>query len=167
MESGRILEAKLTITVTSGVGAGPTQLAAFDAALIASGVANYNLIPLSSVIPLGSQIRREKYASPENEYGFRLYTVISRHDEVEPGRMAWAAVGWVQELRTGRGLFVEHHGADPDAVRREIHASLAQMVSTRPYHFGPVEYEMAGVECTGDPVSAVALAVYCSAPWEP
>ncbi len=157
----------MTIKVTSGAGSGSTQLAAFDAALLASGVANYNLIPLSSVIPLGSEILREKYVSPENEYGFRLYTVIARHDEVEIGRTAWAAVGWVQELRTGRGLFVEHHGTDADAVKGEIHASLAQMVSMRPYQYGPVDYEMASIECTGDPVSAVVLAVYCSAPWEP
>lgn len=37
------------IYVTTGTGEGPTPLAAFDAALINAGVANYNLICLSSV----------------------------------------------------------------------------------------------------------------------
>jgi hypothetical protein len=37
----------MIIRVTSGTGTGPTELAAFDAALLDAGVANYNLIPLS------------------------------------------------------------------------------------------------------------------------
>ena len=44
----------MKIIVTSGTGEGPTSLAAFDAALLDAGVANYNLICLSSIIPPGS-----------------------------------------------------------------------------------------------------------------
>jgi arginine decarboxylase len=44
----------LEIQVTTGTGEGPTPLAAFDAALLDAGVANYNLILLSSVIPAGA-----------------------------------------------------------------------------------------------------------------
>jgi pyruvoyl-dependent arginine decarboxylase len=42
---------KMKIKIASGVGTGPTTLAAFDAALNHAGVANYNIIKLSSVIP--------------------------------------------------------------------------------------------------------------------
>ena len=42
-----------TIVLSTGLGVGPTALAAFDAALLDAGVANYNLICLSSVIPPG------------------------------------------------------------------------------------------------------------------
>lgn len=41
----------LDICLSSGTGEGPTPLAAFDAALPDAGVANYNLLCLSSVIP--------------------------------------------------------------------------------------------------------------------
>ena len=39
----------MNIHVASGLGTGPTKLSAFDAALNAAGVANYNIIKLSSV----------------------------------------------------------------------------------------------------------------------
>ena len=41
----------------TATGTGRTLLAAFDDALLAAGVANFNLITLSSVIPPGSSIR--------------------------------------------------------------------------------------------------------------
>ena len=41
----------MKIRLSSGRGEGPTPLAAFDAALLDAGVSNYNLLPLSSVIP--------------------------------------------------------------------------------------------------------------------
>jgi len=44
------------IVVSRGTGEGPTPLAAFDKALLAAGVENYNLIRLSSVIPPGAEI---------------------------------------------------------------------------------------------------------------
>ena len=42
---------EMTITLSTGTGEGPTPLAAFDAALVDAGVADHNLICLSSVIP--------------------------------------------------------------------------------------------------------------------
>ena len=44
------------IQIGSGVGLGPTKMAAFDAALHQAGVANYNLLRLSSVIPADSHV---------------------------------------------------------------------------------------------------------------
>jgi arginine decarboxylase len=46
----------MTIHIASGVGTGPTKMAAFDSALQAAGAANYNLIRLSSIVPPGSRI---------------------------------------------------------------------------------------------------------------
>jgi len=43
------------IPVTSGVGRGRTQLAALDAALFDAGIANYNLLHVTSIIPEGCQ----------------------------------------------------------------------------------------------------------------
>jgi arginine decarboxylase len=59
----------LIIQVTTGTGEGPTPLAAFDAALLDAGVANYNLICLSSVIPEASVIRRPTATSSPRSSG--------------------------------------------------------------------------------------------------
>ena len=44
------------IRLSTGVGVADTSLAAFDAALYEAGIGNFNLLPLSSVIPPGADI---------------------------------------------------------------------------------------------------------------
>jgi hypothetical protein len=51
----------LSIHLSSGTGKGPTPLAAFDAALMDAGVANHNLLCLSSVIPPNARVVRAKH----------------------------------------------------------------------------------------------------------
>ena len=41
----------MKLYIAKAIGRGSTELAAFDAALVGAGVANFNLIRLSSVIP--------------------------------------------------------------------------------------------------------------------
>ena len=53
----------MRIKITSAVGSGPTTLAAFDAALQKAGIENYNLIPLSSVIPTGAALERTRVST--------------------------------------------------------------------------------------------------------
>jgi arginine decarboxylase len=156
----------MRITITCGTGEGPTPLAAFDQALLNAGVANYNLIYLSSIIPPDSVIERARYVTPPDEYGHRLYVVMARHEEQTPGNMAWAGVGWTQEAATGRGLFVELHGSQRAEVEEAIHSSLGCMMASRSLHYGPIQYEIAGKLCSGAPVCAVVLAVYQSERWE-
>jgi arginine decarboxylase len=66
------------IPVVGSTGTGLTELAAFDAALLAAGVADRNLIRLSSVIPPGATI--EQPSSPIESpggWGDRLYVVLA------------------------------------------------------------------------------------------
>src|SRR4051794_24371993 len=66
--------AGLTIRVAAALGSGPTQLAAFDAALRATGVADFNLVRLSSIIPPHStMITSESAIDIVGECGDRLY----------------------------------------------------------------------------------------------
>jgi len=153
------------IVVTRGTGVGPTSLAAFDKALLAAGIENYNLIPLSSVIPPGAEIERARYDTDPDEYGRRLYVVKAEQRATEPGTGAYAGVGWVQEPGDGRGLFVECEGTTYENVHDEIFATLDSMTESRLRDYGPVESEIAGIECTGRPVAAVVIAVYKSEPW--
>jgi arginine decarboxylase len=155
----------MDIRVTKGIGEGSTELAAFDAALFDAGIANYNLIRLSSVIPDGARILREKINKNDQEFGYRLYTVYSCHTESEQGRQAWAGIGWVQ-AETGKGLFVEHHGASEEEVRDLITSTLNDMTKYRKDNFGPIQYEIAGTKCGDKPICALVVAVYGSQRWD-
>jgi arginine decarboxylase len=156
----------MRITVSAGVGTGPTTLAAFDAALMAAGVHDYNLIPLSSVIPPGAVLERRRHEAPPEDYGRRLYVVLAHGTASDEGAGAAAGLGWVCEPRDGRGLFVEAHGKSEDEVRRTIDETLQAMTAARGRDYGPIESEVIGAECTGEPVCALVTAVYASVPWE-
>lgn len=158
---------ELKIKIASAVGSGPTPLAAFDAALQGAGIENYNLIPLSSVIPGGAIVEQGRFCTPASEYGHRLYVVMARHETSEVGEEAWAGLGWTQEPETGKGLFVELHGTSKRSVETAIEATLDSMKATRPYDYGKNEAEITGIACEGDPVCALVIAVYQSEPWGP
>lgn len=155
----------MKIKIASGLGSGPTALAAFDAALRSAGIEDYNLIPLSSVIPGGAELERVRIDSPPSEYGHRLYVVMARHETSELGEEAWAGLGWTQESDSGRGLFVELHGTSRRSVESAIDATLDSMKEARRYEYGKNESEVAGIVCEGSPVCALVIAVYESESW--
>lgn len=158
----------MTIQITSGTGKGHTKLAAFDAALNEAGVANYNLIKLSSIIPPNSKL---KVASPigsqPGKWGDRLYVVMADMRVDTPNMEAWSGIGWVQDKKTGRGLFVEHEGTNEKSVRRDIKASLEALQGIRKVDFGDMHMEVVGRTCTVEPVCALVIAVYQASDWEP
>ncbi len=155
----------MRIVVSHGTGEGPTDLAAFDSALLAAGVENYNLIALSSVIPPGVEIVRARFESSPDEYGRRLYVVMAHSGANVEGAGACAGLGWTRETGAGGGLFVECTGTTDAEVHDAIVASLDSMTASRRREYGPIESEVTGIECTGRPVAAVVVAVYKSEPW--
>jgi arginine decarboxylase len=155
----------LEIWVTTGVGEARTPLAAFDRALFAAGIGNYNLITLSSVIPLGATIVRKQWHGSDEQWGDRLYVVLAEHRAESPGEEAWAGLGWVQSEMDGRGLFVEHHGVTRQDVEDQIEASLSSMCAYRRQSLGPPQMAVTGTVCTGDPACALVAAVFESRPW--
>jgi arginine decarboxylase len=155
----------LRITIGAGIGEGPTALGAFDAALVDAGVANYNLIGLSSVIPPRATLARERHDASAADYGRRLYVVMSQMREERPGHVAHAGIGWIQDPATGRGLFVEMHGGDRQRLLRDLHATLDAMRTARPIDYGPVQTEIASAPCVERPVCALVAAVYACEPW--
>jgi arginine decarboxylase len=155
----------MIILVTSAVGRGPTPLAAFDAALVAAGVADRNLIYLSSVLPPAASVRRvDRIARTPGEWGDRLYCVVAQTRATEPGRQAWAGVGWVQDS-SGRGLLVEHDAGDEVSLRRLVRTSLDGLCRNRGVSFPAGGIEVAGAVCAGEPICALVVAVFESAAW--
>jgi arginine decarboxylase len=157
----------MEIHIASGTASGPTKLAAFDAALDSAGVANFNLLLLSSVIPSRSKIIEydDKITDIKGEWGDRLYVVKADYRTSTPGVEAWAGIGWVVEETTGQGLFVEHEGENKEQVERQIEHSLLALMKTRAIDFGEIHKRVDGILCEQDPVCATVIAVYKSEAW--
>ena len=159
----------MKIQVASGTGTGPTKMAAYDAALNEMGVANYNLIRLSSIIPPKTKVVPVDgpITTQPGSWGDRLYVVIADIRVDTPNVEAWAGMGWVQDKKTGRGLFVEHEGANEDTVRRDIKQSLEAMMAVRNVDFGPIHMKVIGRTCKHEPISALVIAAYQASDWTP
>jgi arginine decarboxylase len=157
----------MVIQVASGTGTGPTKLAAFDAALNAAGLANYNLIRLSSIVPPKSEIvvSERGVVKQPGEWGDRLYVVMAEIRVDTANAEAWAGIGWVQNKETGRGLFVEHEGANEATVRRDIEQTLQALMRIRGVDFGPISMKVVGRTCLHEPVCALVIAAFSAAGW--
>lgn len=158
----------MIIKIGSGIGTGPTKLAAFDAALNDAGVANYNLIRLSSVVPPNTDIEvdNDRLTGLPGEWGDRLYVVMAEQRVDTPNTEAWAGIGWVIDQDTGKGLFVEHEGQSEKTVREDIKQSLDALMATRNVNFGDIHMKVVGRTCKHEPVCALVVAVYQASDWE-
>ncbi len=160
----------MNIHLCSGLGSGPTKLSAFDSALNDAGIANYNLIKLSSVIPPKTIIKEIEGNLPSKirpgQWGDRLYVVMAEKRVDTPNVEAWAGIGWVQDQKTGKGLFVEHEGESEKAVRRDIKQSLVALMATRNVDFGEIRMRVIGKTCTHHPVCALVVAIYQASNWD-
>jgi arginine decarboxylase len=138
-------------------------MSAFDDALLRAGVANFNLIRLSSVIPQPSVITFDT-APVQGRHGDRLYCVYASAHAERPGDTAWAGIGWVRD-DAGRGLFVEH-SADSEAELRElIRLSLEDMDARRGGGYGAMQSVVVSAYNDGVPACALAVATYEVAGW--
>ncbi len=158
----------IRIPVVAVVGYGPTDLAAFDAALVGAGVADRNLIVLSSVLPPASYVRRvDRIGNCPGGWGDRLYVVMAQARTSEPDTQVWAGIGWVQD-HTGRGLLVEHHADSGDALHKTIDTSLNALLNSRGNPSMPRRgsHVIGGRSDGTESVCALVVAVFESAPWE-
>lgn len=152
------------IRIVWGTGEGPTELAAYDDALAAAGVHEYNLRRLSSVIPADATVDHAGTAPDLGPTGGAL-DVVEAAATTDGGQVS-AALGW-QRRPDGSGIFYE--GADldaPDAVATGVLDGLAAGVDRRDGTFGEPELQVASIEGTTETdrcVAAAVLAVYGAA----
>ncbi len=154
----------LPIGIHAAAGRGHTLLSAFDAALLGAGVANYNLVRLSSVIPRQAVITRDPQPLV-GSHGDRLYCVYAAAYAEHPGESAWAGIGWVRDEQ-GNGLFVEHETGSEDTLLELIHLSLEDLNRNRGGHYGPVETAVSSAHYEDQPACALVLASYATASWD-
>jgi arginine decarboxylase len=128
------------IRVVWGSGRGPTATAAYDAALAAAGIHDYNLVTVSSVVPAGPAVEAVGTAPDLGPPGEALAVVQARAsvgpggedgdaggDERDP---AVAAVGWARSA-DGPGVFYEAGGRDAASVRGAVREGLEHGVGLR------------------------------------
>ncbi|WP_375424172.1 pyruvoyl-dependent arginine decarboxylase [uncultured Friedmanniella sp.] len=155
------------IRLSHGHGHGPTTLAAFDAALLSAGVADFNLLRLSSVIPPGARV---EVVTPDGqirgEHGDLLYCVYACATADRPGTHAWAGIAWaLRPDGSGAGLFVEHQADSRTGLEAALSATLGAMVTSRPEAYQESGRVLADVRCTDLPAAAVVVASYRTVGW--
>ena len=146
-----------TIRVVSGVAAAPTAMAAYDAALAEAGVHNYNLVPVSSVVPADAEVASVGTAPDLGPAGNRL-TVVEAAAVTDGTDPVSAGLGWA--TGPGPGLFYEASGTDPDEVRATVAAGLDAGRDLRDWEFTDetIEVRTAGGSVGADGADADANA---------
>ncbi|MFI2487583.1 pyruvoyl-dependent arginine decarboxylase [Promicromonospora kroppenstedtii] len=158
----------LTIRVSSGSGTGRTPLAAFDAALAAAGVSDFNLVRLSSIVPPGAAVQEvERHDQLRGAHGDVLFCVYAQAHASLPGHEAWAGIAWSRhEDGSGAGLFVEHEGPSNEQVSADLTHSLQDLSATRGNRYHPEGRRITGITCVTMPVCAVVVATYRHVGWQ-
>lgn len=115
------------IFLTKGVGRHREKLASFEDALRAAGIAEYNLVRVSSIYPPGckliSRIEGKKLLVP----GQIVYCVMAENATKEPHRLLAASIGLAVPRRSDMyGYLSEHHGfGEPEKKAGEYAEDLA------------------------------------------
>lgn len=153
----------MRIFLNSAIGKGKTALSAFDDALMKAGMANYNLIQLSSIIPPAAKIIKRRPKMPAAKFGYKLYAVYSFYSAGK-GSSACAGLGWAQ-TKDGRGVFIEHHGENKKEVENLIEKSLNGLKQRRGWKGVKNNRLIIGGKCQKDFICVLVIAAYQSEGW--
>lgn len=161
----------MKVVLCTTVGTGRTELSAFDAALVKAGIGDYNLLCLSSVIPLGAElVEQDAYDAPAETFGERLYVVRAEQRSSVSGHWVGAGIGWIQ-TDDNRGWFVEHQvvASDRAAVERDLHGLIEDSMTDLCEHRGLAAHKFQSISTVAQvldsPVCALAVAIYASERW--
>lgn len=95
---------------TKGVGVSKEQLTSFELALRDAGIAQYNLVPVSSIFPPNCKRVNREDGLKELPPGSIVHCVISRNATNEPNRLIAASVGTAMPQDVSQyGYLSEHH----------------------------------------------------------
>ena len=114
--------------VTSGKAVSSvSQLNAFDRALENAGIAQCNLVQVSSILPP----RCKEGKLREIPVGSIIHTVMARMDGTE-GMTVSAGIAWAWETHSKYGLVAEAHGQlDQESLKVTLEWKIREMAKTR------------------------------------
>jgi arginine decarboxylase len=123
--------------VTSGKASSMvSQLNAFDMALKRAGVAQCNLVSVSSILPNGCKQRRRN----QIPIGSITHAVLARMDGTE-GTTIGSGIAWAWEKKGAYGIVAETHGyTDKKAMLEILEWKIMEMAKIREIEIEEIQY---------------------------
>jgi len=123
--------------ITSGKATSPvSELNAFDLALKKAGIAQCNLVPVSSILPQGCKERKWKKITA----GAITHAVTAKMDG-EEGTTIGAGIAWAWEKNRKYGLVAEAHGyLGFKALRETLEWKIKEMAKIREIEIDKINY---------------------------
>ena len=119
--------------LTRGVGRHKEQLASFELALRDAGVAEFNLVSVSSIFPPGCRIVTRRVGLRQLSPGQIVFAVIARQATNEPNRLIASSIGVaIPNDKEQYGYLSEHHayGVKGQVAGDYAEDLAAQMLAT-------------------------------------
>ena len=121
------------IFLTKGTGVHKEKLASFELALRDAGIASYNLISVSSILPPNCEIIDKNTGNEMLHPGQVVPVVLARSESNIPSTLVSSGVGIaIPKDRNDYGYLSEHHTTDMDANQMEDYVEdlAAEMLAT-------------------------------------
>ncbi len=106
--------------LAAGKAEGPTELNAFDGALLAAGIGDLNLVRVTSIMPRHVSLVQEV---PQLEKGEFVLVVYGARTSSVAGEILASAVG-VGRAADGFGVVMEGQGASAQEVEADVQAKI-------------------------------------------
>jgi arginine decarboxylase len=153
---------KLKIFLTKGKGKGITEESAYCEALNKAGLINLNLITLSSVLPHNCEIINKKPKFSYQDYGKRVYVIMSELRTSKIGQTICVGLGWMREKgNSGSGIVIEIQGSSEKGVRRDIKNSLSEITKYRKEKFrSKINITTETIKCKNKAVCALTALTF-------
>jgi arginine decarboxylase len=153
------------VVLTAGTAQGTEPLNAFDYALREAGIADFNLIKVTSIVPPGIPVRKLRDGSaPVLGQGTLVPTIYTSHesDTVDRGIAAAVGVGIPESARNEAGLVYVWSGeGDASDAKAQIAAMVADGMKVR----GVARYEtklaVSAARVSEPWTSVLAAAIFC------
>ncbi len=125
--------------ITSGKAVSPvSELNAFDLALKKAGIAQCNLVCVSSILPKDCT----ETAKQNIDAGSITYSVLARMDGDE-GTTVGAGIAWAWAKSKKYGLVAEAHGyMDKKALEETLEWKIKEMAKIRGIKIGPIRMQI-------------------------
>ncbi len=125
---------KKNIFIVDAIGIGCTLKSAFDDALFQVRIHNFNLIPLSSVIPPQTNVITTKTYDREMTPGTMQPVVMAHYESETYGQFISAGLGW--KLASEGGVFVEVSGPwDGQITETKLVAGVEELAHRRNWNW--------------------------------
>jgi arginine decarboxylase len=142
--------------LTQGTAEGDTKLNAFDNALIAAGIGQFNLVKVTSVAPQLASVASEPI---DIEAGAVVPAVLASAQSSQAGQLITACIG-IGFSKGSHGMIMEHAGpGDPEEMEPIVRRMIDESFARRGIFLERVVVRSAShcVERMGAAVSAVVL----------